>query len=334
MEFFTEFLPQILPIVVLMVIGPIVLLVLYLMIRSQSQKNKERAREEAKQRHPVRATMTAKQVLPQEDEEDPLELLRRVREEDRKEAEMESGDLAQLLANMGQAGLHRVMEDPVQVRLAGGDVADARELLSILRDERDGRLMVQIGENAYRTLVEDAEAKRTFTRVMKELSGVILTPDTAPAQPAEAAPPPPVVPVAVPPQEPFKPQPTPPASGQTQQVAAATEEERQPLPGDLPNMRLSDNPDNYKRDRFGRVVVQRVDKAPEINIASAIESYLQFRIEQLPQYQQRGIHIRSALNGGVRIEADGKSYDFVDEIADADVRQFLQKTIAEWQERH
>jgi hypothetical protein len=99
-------------------------------------------------------------------------------------------------------------------------------------------------------------------------------------------------------------------------------------------MTLSDNPDNYKRDRFGRISVKRVDKAPEINIADAIESYLQFRIEQLPQYQQRGIHIRPALGGGVRIEADGKTYDFVDEVADPEVRQFLQQTIAEWQDRH
>jgi hypothetical protein len=123
-------------------------------------------------------------------------------------------------------------------------------------------------------------------------------------------------------------------AGSAQKESSDAEQERQALPGDLPDMRLSDKPDNYKRDRFGRVMVQRVDKAPEINIASAIETYLQFRIEQLPQYQQRGIHIRPALNGGVRIEADGKSYDFVDEVADADVRQFLQQTIAEWQERH
>ncbi|RMG83253.1 MAG: hypothetical protein D6712_13285, partial [Chloroflexi bacterium] len=39
-----------------------------------------------------------------------------------------------------------------QVQLDNGDITEAEELVTVLRDKRDGRLIVQIGDVAYRTL--------------------------------------------------------------------------------------------------------------------------------------------------------------------------------------
>jgi len=230
--------------------------------------------------------------------------------------------------------LHMITLQPMQVRLSNGAITTAREILSVQRDLGDKRLLIQIGDVAYRTLSEDPDAREQFKRVMKELSGTIMKPDDAPPQaqatPASAQTPPPA-PVA----KPVSPAPTPAPVDDEDSAEDQTEEDKQPrLPGDLPNMTLAEEPDNYKRTRYGYVRVTKVDKAPEINIADAIEEYLQYKIDQLPQFQQRGIHIKSAATGGVRIELDGRSYDFVDEVPDANVRQLLQETIDEWQQRH
>jgi hypothetical protein len=255
----------------------------------------------------------------------------------------DSVDLASLLSGIGEEKVHTIANGQVNVRLESGNTVQARELLSVLRDENDGRLMILAGETAYRTLLNDPEVKKLFTLIMKELSAVILKPDdAAPAtqtpvgQPAPAATQKTETPsvTAAPAQQ--QTTPTPAASVSNEDTATSTrtmKEVAEPLPGDLPSFKMPDNPDNYKVGRFGSVSVKRIDKAPELNIADAIEAYLQYKIDQNPQYQRRGIHIKPALGGGVKIEADGKSYEFVDEVADADVRSFIQTAINEWQER-
>ncbi|MDQ7024715.1 MAG: hypothetical protein Q9P01_09045 [Anaerolineae bacterium] len=239
-------------------------------------------------------------------------------------------DLGSLLPDTGEEKVHTIAEKTVRVQLVSGEKTQARELLSILRDESDGRLMVLAGDTAYRTLINDPAAKKQFTTLMKELAAIILKADTRPEK------------VASKPAETVK-------HGllARQNVKADSEKEvnlsvqaakeleiEERLPGDLPSMKLPDNPDNYEKGRLGWTKVKRIDKAPELNIAAAIEAYLQYKIEQNPEYQRRGIHIKPAISGGVSIEADGKVYEFVDEIADSDVREFIQTAINEWQERH
>jgi hypothetical protein len=233
--------------------------------------------------------------------------------------------------------VHTIAEGQVSVQLDTGETAQATELLSILRDEEDGRLMILAGDTAYRTLMNNPEVRKQFTTIMKELSTIILKADTRPPKEEMPESANPVASVQ-------KPTPKPssvatassqPKSASEKDKAKRTEEvEEVRLPGDLPDMTLPDYPDNYEKGRLGWVSVTKVDKAPELNIANAIETYLQYKIEQNPSYQRRGIHIKPALGGGVRIEADGKSYDFVDEIADTDVRNFIQTAINEWQDRH
>jgi hypothetical protein len=178
-------------------------------------------------------------------------------------------------------------------------------------------LIIQIGNTGYRTLVDNDKAKTGFSKIMKELSTTVTTPDDnppiAPAKPKGAAP--------VKPTSSF----------------FDDDDDDEILPGDIRMPKMDDMPDAYELDRFGRVKVRKIkhkDRVSEINIADAIEAYLQYKISLTPQFQNRGIHIRSAYGGGVRIEVDGDKFEFVDEVADDSARAFIKQAIDEWQERH
>jgi hypothetical protein len=229
------------------------------------------------------------------------------------------------------------------VKLNTGETVEAREVLAILRDSSDGRLIVQMGDTAYRSLASAPEAKQSFTKLVKELADVITKPDTAaPAQPKEEEP---VTQPAEPPQqEELEPK------AKEEPVAQLGELAQEPapkprvsapppvnpsgaMPGDLPSFKLEHNPmPQVKGGIIGRqkFVPQAI---PEINIPAAIEAYLQHKLQYTPEYGGRSIHVRSAPGGGVRIEVDGKFYDAVGDVAEEDVRTFLSETIQEWQER-
>jgi len=104
------------------------------------------------------------------------------------------------------------------------------------------------------------------------------------------------------------------------------------MPGDLPSYKLADNPVRVeKKGRFGQKV--EIDPVPQLDLAAAIETYLQYKLQHPQDYQERKIHIHGTPTGTIRIQVDETYYDFVDEVEDSDVRAFLQQTIAEWQER-
>ena len=207
---------------------------------------------------------------------------------------------------------------PLDVKISSGGDTSAREMISILRDEADGHLIIQIGNTGYRTLVDNAKAKSGFSKIMKELSEAVTTPDDNP--PVKAKPqlqmPPPV---------------------QDIRKSRDDDDDDVVLPGDIRVPKMDDLPDAYGTGRFGQVKVKKVspvDKVEDINIADAIDAYLQYKIGQTPEMQGRGIRIWSAFGGGVRIEVNGKQYEFVDEVEEPDVREFIQQAISEWQDRH
>ena len=354
------------------------------------------------------------ELFPEDDGEDPLAEIHAARQDAQQTAapniedEEDSVDLASLLSGMvaepeEPKDYHTISDNPVAVKLVTGHKAIGRELLSILRDERDARLMVQITDAAYRTLENDADAKKTFAKIMKELSGVVLNSDETPPDDASVAgimvnkmsPKPVDVRVASggdttaremisilrdesdghliiqigntgyrtlvdhakaksgfskimkelsksvttlddnPPVAPQKSKPVPVASSNF--VVDTDEEDNIVLPGDIRPPKMDDMPDSYKVGRFGQVKVNKVklqDRVEVVNIADAIEAYLQYKITQAPEFQNRGIHIRSAFGGGVRIEVDGINYEFVDDVADEEARAFIKQAIDEWQERH
>ncbi len=213
-----------------------------------------------------------------------------------------------------------------------GNVTEAVEVLTILRDVMDGTLLIQMGENTYLNVNSNPEFKERFSKLMREV-GQMITKTSSPA-PAAANP---ESETFVSPSEPD----VIPSADETMQgnepsflipkVAAAPPPpvaSGVKLPGDLPSFRLADNP--MKKIKRG----EELPPVPEINIAGAIEAYLQHKISVTPQYAGRNIHIYPAPGGGVSIEVDGKYFEAVSDVTDVPVREFLSDTIAEWQERH
>ncbi|MCS7070481.1 MAG: hypothetical protein NZM00_03175 [Anaerolinea sp.] len=203
------------------------------------------------------------------------------------------------------------------VRLAGEDVLiDVVEIVTFARAVSDGSLIVQAGDKAYR--LADASADPELGRrlnTVREALGV--TAGSAPARPpAQPATPPPVArPASIPI--------TPPASPTSTVIPGQ-------LPGDLPRFKMPDKiepPGRFRRPKRPDEVV------PEINIAGAIEEYLQFKLSETQAFPGRYIHIRGGAKGGLAIDVDDRSFEAVDDIDDPDVRAFLKQTIQEWQER-
>lgn len=70
-------------------------------------------------------------------------------------------------------------------------------------------------------------------------------------------------------------------------------------------------------------------------IAGPIEDLLQHRLAvHHPEWGNRSIHIHPAPDGGVIIEVDGLFYQAVGDVADSDIRGFLQQTISDWSNSH
>lgn len=250
--------------------------------------------------------------------------------------------------------LRRVQTGVQHIQLSTGQIAPAQEVITILRDEDDGKLIIQVGDTAYRTLAGDAGVKSLFTQVMKELAGTITKPDSTPPTRKRY-----VVGQSETPKQTQSEAPTKPKETAKSEVASIrdllshdsepeiTKPAQQPrpstppptpptpsgvMPGDLPSYKLDDNP--LKTEKKGRFSSKTEAEAPpELDLAAAIETYLQYKLQHTPDYAGRQIHIHGTPTGAIRIQVDQNYYDFVDEIADVEVRQFLQDTIAEWQER-
>ncbi|MEP6984805.1 MAG: hypothetical protein ABI970_04365 [Chloroflexota bacterium] len=213
-----------------------------------------------------------------------------------------------------------------------GGSTEAVEVMTILRDVVDGKLIVQMGEKSYYNINTDTEFKERFGKLMREVGQLVgkiapasveaVQPITTDEPEIDSAPLPSVSdlmqsnePVFL---APKKPPVTPPA------VMGGK------LPGDLPSFKLDDNP----LQKLKRGQKADLPPVPEINIAGAIEAYLQHKISLTPDYTGRSIHIYPAPGGGVSIEVDGKYFEAVSDVSDPAVREFLSDTIAEWQDRH
>jgi hypothetical protein len=210
----------------------------------------------------------------------------------------------------------------------GGDPLDVVEVLVVLRDTVDGGLLVRMGDKVYRNppATADGSFKRQFNLTMKELAtGKRATAETAPTPAGTpTAPPIPSAPAAV--AEPT----APPSTARTGEVPPVTVPPNVPLPGDLPKFKL---PDKIEvPPRRGRKAPPK-EVIPEINIAVAIESFLQHKLTVTQAYPGHSIHVRPAGDGGVEIEVDGNIYEAVGDIEDAGVRAFIAATIEEWQAR-
>jgi hypothetical protein len=282
-------------------------------------------------------------------------------------ADLDLPDLDDLLK---PAPLYKPRAGTFRLMLAGstGEV-EAAEVMSVLRNVEDGGLLIQIGDQVYRhpPAAADAEFQRRFSNTVRELAGSAAAPD---ASPAPAAPPAPVLvtpppsPTPAPTQaEPLMLEPDiaeivsaplepdiaeivsaplepdmgdivsePPPAPTTPGTMPPAKSGSVPLPGDLPKFRM---PEKFTppKNRLRRPPPPDRTPVPEINLAAAIEEYLQHKLELTNEFAGRSFHIRDAGHGGVRIEVDGRFFEAVGDIDDPQARAFIASAIQEWQDR-
>ncbi len=178
---------------------------------------------------------------------------------------------------------------------------DAVEVMRVWRDLSDGSLIIQMGNQRYRTLeeVRNPELARRFTAVVRELWSMVSgAPRITPLPEQHAA------------------APLPPAN----QPAAA-----------VPRVGII-SPTAQDTAKKGRGKGKNEPEPPS-GIVGAVEEFLQFRLSTTSHLSARSIHIRPSHDHGVRIEVDGHFYDSIEDVIDADVREFLQNMMKEWEAR-
>ena len=236
-----------------------------------------------------------------------------------------------------------------------GESIQAAEVMVIMRDMDEGRLIVQLGDQTYSNLSSFPDSKNRFLKIMKELAGVVVAkpgsstlsaeiPSSESAsEPASSDAPggllsrlaenkaedvPSVRDLLDTPNEPKK-------------VVSAAPPLPLPdgtMPGDLPKFKLQEAPLAPRRGagllKMTKDQERELKKpVPELNIAQAIQAYLQYKLSHTPEYAARSINVSQAAGGGVLIEVDGVFYDAVGDVEDVEVRAFLAATIEEWQSR-
>ncbi|MBC7812499.1 MAG: hypothetical protein H7175_15200 [Burkholderiales bacterium] len=267
-----------------------------------------------------------------------------------------TGDLPDLDSLLGiDTNAVPARKSTFSVRLQDGGTVEAAEVLVIMRDITTGDLIVEMNGKAYRDLKriasDDPELQRRYTNTLRDLSSksALVAKDIAfgeaPAssvsqeEPATSSDAPPDFESGDAPMPDLHSLTGMSPAAATYNPPAHTSNPLPPgsLPGDLPSFKLPDaSPIEAKRGLLGGVrgpKKQEFQPVPEINIAAAIEAYLQHKIVNTPEWKGRNIHVHPA-NDGVRIQVDTMYYEAVGEVEDPIVREFLAATIQEWQERH
>jgi hypothetical protein len=257
-----------------------------------------------------------------------------------------------------------------EVKLDSGETVTAKTVVTILRDPVDDRLLIHLDGVAYRSINDYPASKRKFTALMKELAANIaesappragsrgrkakpaaVTPSPEDDEPASAPPAKRTIPAAtsssdydLPPLDDLVHGPKPAAASPQSPpplepaVKAALESDKAPAdqdaPGALPDYKALGASDKVvKTGGILRRNKLELTPLPELNIAAAIEAFLQHRLGATRRFLGRRIHVHSAASGGVRIEVDGTFFESVNDIEDDEVRDFIAATIQEWQDR-
>jgi hypothetical protein len=193
------------------------------------------------------------------------------------------------------------------ITLQDGSSADVVELVSIMRDITDGGLIVQMHGKTFRVAssMGDSDFRHKLAGILKEVAqaasgGVAAREPAMPAPPAAAMPPRP-------------------------SAAAPTS-----AAFDLPKFDIESSSMPMNRRELKKAANAPI---PQIDIAGAIEAFLQHKLATTGAFAGRSLHVRPTGDGGIRIQVDNTYYEAVDDVADADVRAFLQATIEEWQAR-
>lgn len=229
------------------------------------------------------------------------------------------------------------------ITVSDGGTTEVVEVMTVLRDVVEGKLVVQMGDRIYQNINNDAEFKDRFTRLMRELAQVAkplpsTQPETAAVQKPSMTLHPEVTTDTALPSGAVEP-PATPLSETVHEAAPPAPKAYIPPPPIAPNGEMPGDLPKFNLDDQGPIKPTRAQRReakpiPEINIAAAIEAYLQHKLRFTPAFDGRSIHIYPSPDGGVSIEVDGQFFDSVGDVADLDVKNFLQTTIQEWQDRH
>lgn len=191
------------------------------------------------------------------------------------------------------------------------DLGDAVEVMRVWRDLSDGSLIIQMGDQRYRTMneIQSPDLSRRFVAVVRELWAIVNNSSARLSSANESA--------AVPP-------PSNSMGGMKSRMGLLNAEPEQP-------------PRPHMLKQVAKQALGQTGPTPPeqpSGIANAVEDFLQFKLSTTPEFSKRSIHFRPSHDLGVRIEVDGHYYDAIGDVVDADVRDFLQELMREWEARH
>jgi hypothetical protein len=211
------------------------------------------------------------------------------------------------------------------------------QILSLLRDDVGGRLLVEIGGTRYRRLndVQDVQVRRAIVAAATDLiqfTGVLDSEPAAPAsmeqtqtwredlrQDSQAE---------------LQRARSIPAQTWSEPSAAHPEVERRFLnllakmgqagpSGDKPNVVTA-----FQR----RYLSRGTETEGSRTFLDDIDAIVQRRIPFIPALQGRGLHVLSGSEGKVLFSFEGKQYESLDEVPNLTARQAIKDAIQEWEE--
>jgi hypothetical protein len=210
-------------------------------------------------------------------------------------------------------------------------------VLSLVRDDLGGRLLVEIGGTRYRRLkdVQDVEMRRTIVAAATELVRFTGVLDSGPAEPVsmeqtqtwredvrQGS------------QAELERAKSIPAELWAQPSSAPREVEQQFLDL-LAEMGQAGTPPD-KPNVVSAIRRRYLSRSPEPEESRTfiddIEAIIQRRIPLIPALQGRGLHIRSGTGGRVLFAFEGQEYQDVNEIPNLTARQLVKDAIQEWDE--
>ncbi|MCU0499774.1 MAG: hypothetical protein MUF87_20675 [Anaerolineae bacterium] len=217
--------------------------------------------------------------------------------------------------------------DPVLI-LVDGTHTRALEVFRVVRDARNGHWLIQVDEIGYP--LDHASVKGKLAQLIAQVN---TTPRPIPQElnpdqfaeddlpPLDALDEPDLDLLSMLP---------PPVSKPLNTQIRKTPPTLDPNTAKLPNYREASEPQVTSRGLFGSKIEYK--PVPELNLAAAIEAYLQQKLYQTGRYRGRSIHVHASESGGVIIQVDDSYYEAVGDVSDPEIRQFMAETIAEWQE--